>query len=556
MKNKRILLSLLLLISCLAFELLFCNSLFIKGIHSYVFSFARVFLYFLLFFIEYKVRDRIIVNRIEYEKKKGKINIIDIFLIICFFFTIAVDILYICMHKTNIMSQGIIIILLCFIIFLYKFYGGNFKVNIMLLMSISFIYSLVVTPNHAIDETTHFFTSYNLSQFDYNFNNGYVFEENMYNITKYKNYKFNEEKFIHYDKKMMTEKDTWYKPYKISKYIYIPSSIGIMISELLDGTIMDVFYIGRIFNTLTMLIGIYLLLKISDIKNVFVAVLVTPYFILLGSTYSTDAIGILSIMLFISYVLNIYRSNEKYISKKNVLILSIIMLLICLFKGASYFIIFALLLLIRKKIPKNKRILALLYVFVFMFIVVFQMKPDELNTGDVSITGEPNTTEQLKFLFSSPLIFIKVYGLHIVNTIFNINFYEGLLGEYFFPLCSKYFFGVYLLFLLYMGFSENDEQLKFKTRLYILLVILIVFLFTSTGLYLGYTGVGRIVIEGYQTRYLFPLIPLFLLTIGNKRIKILRDEKYDIINYGLCLFLNMAFIMIIVFFNSFEYWVK
>lgn len=555
MKNKKILLSILLFISCLSFELFFCNSLFLKGKSGYVFSFARLFLYLVLFFIEYKLSNRIIKNRVEYEKEKKKINIIDIFLIICFSVAIIADIVFILLHKTNLMSQGIIIVLLCYIVFLYFFYGKNYKLNILLLCSVCFIYSMVVTPMHAIDETTHFVSSYNLSKLDYNWSNGYEFDSNLYNITQYKNYYYNESLFVSYKSDVIDGSKTGYKTYSICKYLYIPSSIGIFVSETLHGTIMDTFYMGRFFNTLFTLLGIGLLLKIIKTKkNAYIAIVTTPYFLLLGSTYNVDALGNLAILLFVAYILNIYRSKDKYITKKNILFISILMLLIVLYKGASYFLVFLLLGLIFKKIPKNKRWFIPLYFIPFLLLIYLEMKPEALNTGVVAITGEPNPTEQLKFLFSSPFIPIKVYGLHFVNCFFTAGYYEGLLGTHFYPFCSTYFTLFYIVYLLYMGFSSDDESYKPKTRLFIVLVSLLLFFFTSTGLYLGYTGVGRIGIEGYQARYMYPIFFLLLLVINNKRIIVLKDKNYDIINYGLVLFLNMAFIFIIVFANAYEYW--
>ena len=555
MKKKKILLNVLLLISCLSFELLFCNSLFLKGKSSYVFSFARLFLYLLLFFIEYKISNRIIKNRIEYEKDKKKINIIDLFLIACFLVGIIVDVFFIIRGKTNLMSQGIVITLLCYIAFLYFFYSKNYKLNVILLCSVCFIYSMVVTPQHAIDEPTHFASSYNLSKLDYNWSNGYEFDSNLAKITQYKNYYYNESLFVHYDKKVIDGEKSNHKTYSICKYLYIPSSVGIFISELLHGTIMDTFYMGRFFNSLVTILGIALLLKITNKKkNVYIAIITTPYFLLLGSTYNVDAIGNLAILLFVSYVLNIYRSKDKYLSKKNVLFISILMLLIVLYKGSSYFLIFLLLILIYKKVPKNKKWIIPLYLIPFLILIYLEMKPEALNTGVTAITGEPNPTEQLKFLFSSPLVFIKVYGLHFVSCFFTAGYYEGLLGTYFYPFCSTYFTLFYIIYLLYMGFSSDDDSYSSKTRIIIVIIALLLFFFTSTGLYLGYTGVGRIIIEGYQSRYMYPIFFLLLLTINNKRIKVLKDKNYDIINYGLVLFLTMAFIFIIVYANAYEYW--
>ena len=224
MKKKKILLIVLLLISCLSFELLFCNSLFLKGKSGYVFSFARLFLYILLFFIEYKVSNRIINKRIEYEKEKRKINIIDIFLLLCFSALMIIDVLLIILNKTNIMSQGIVVILLCYIAFLFFFYGKSYKLNIILLCLVCFIYSIVITPKHAIDETTHFVSSYNLSKFDYNWKNGFEVDSNLEKITQYKNFYYNESLFIHYDKKVIDGKTTEYKPYSICKYLYTRGS--------------------------------------------------------------------------------------------------------------------------------------------------------------------------------------------------------------------------------------------------------------------------------------------------------------------------------------------
>ena len=555
MKKKKILLSILLLISCLSFEFLFCNSLFLKGKSGYVFSFARLFLYLLLFFIEYKTSNRIINNRLKYEKEKKKINAIDIFLIICFSVAIIADILFIVLGKTNLMSQAIVITLLCYIVFLFFFYGKSYKLNIVLLCSVCFIYSMVLTPQHAIDETTHFVSSYNLSKLDYNWSNGYELDSNLYKITQYKNYIYNESLFIHYDKDVIDGKTTNYKPYSICKYLYIPSSIGIMVSELLHGTIMDTFYMGRFFNSLVTILGIALLLKITNKKkNVYIAIVTTPYFLLLGSTYNVDALGNLAILIFVSYILNLYRSEDKYLTKKNVLFIAILMLLIVFYKGASYFLIFLLLILLYKKVPKNKKWYIPLFLLPFLILTYLEMKPEALNTGVTAITGEPNPTEQLKFLFSSPIIFVKVYGLHFVNCFFTAGYYEGLLGTHFYPFCSSYFTLFYIIYLLYMGFSSDDESYSPKNRIFIIIVALLLFFFTSTGLYLGYTGVGRIAIEGYQSRYMYPIFFLLLLTINNKRIEVLKDKNYDIINYGLVLFLTMAFIFIIVFANAYEYW--
>ena len=551
--KRKILLFVLLFISCLSFELLFCNSLFIKGESSYVFSLPRIVLYIILFLIEFKLQNKIINNRLKYETQKKKINIIDIFLILVFVFTIIVDIILIVMGRIDIMGQAIIICLLCYIIFLYFFYGNSYKLNILMLCSICFIYSMVVVPQHVLDENTHFISSYNIANFDYNWKNGYVADNGIIKISRFKKYSTNEKLFKHYDKKIIDGTKSKSRPYGICKYVYIPSSIGIFISQYLNGTIMDTFYLGRFFNSLFMLFLIGILLKIVKFqKNIYISIITIPFFILLGSTYSVDAIGTLFILIFTAYVLNIYKSDQEYLTKKNIIIISILMFAILLYKGASYFLIFLLLLLLKKKLPKKYYWVIGLYAVTIPILIYLFMRPGALNTGDVSITGQPDAKEQLKFLFSSPIIFIKVYGLHFIDCFFNMGYYNGFFGTFFYPFVSDYLVIIYVLFLLYIGLDADDIKFTKKEKIMIFIVAMLLFFFTSTGLYLGYTGVGRIHIEGYQARYLFPIVPLLLMLLSNNKIKINKSKNHDMFNYGLILFINIIFILIIVFANIYR----
>lgn len=554
-RKKTIILVTLLFLAILSFEFLFCNSTFVSSILKlnfdfslYIFSWARIFIYILFFIILYFIKDKIISNRILYEEstKRKKINSTKILLGSIFILTIAITLIMIFTMDISIMSLGVISLVLIYLIFLYLFHSNNYKLNILLVCSLCFIYAISTISIHPIDEMIHFSSAYNISQGNFNFNKSYS-DSNLDKINGWGNFNSNKDLHVHYnkDKYQVKEKsERW--PSDASEFLYIPSATGIFISQLLDGTIMDTFYLGRIFNALTLMFGIAILLKIVPFKiNCFVAVLTTPFFLLLGSTYNVDGIGVITILIFIAYVLKLYSNKKlKYLSKKNILYLLILMLIIILYKDASYFLVFCLLLILRKKVPK-KYIYILIPVFIIMlYLIYWQMVPQSINSGD-SRGGDTNMMEQLSFLLSSPIVFCKVYLMHTLNTFFTPEFYGELNNVRFFGEFSNYLILIYIFYLLYMGFSSDDKALNLKEKIYIFIIAGLIFYFTSTGLYLTYTPVGSYIIKGYQARYIWPIIPLLLLLLSNKKVKISNSYKLSF---------NFSLIITFLFLYSFLYY--
>ena len=78
---------------------------------------------------------------------------------------------------------------------------------------------------------------------------------------------------------------------------------------------------------------------------------------------------------------------------------------------------------------------------------------------------------------------------------------------------------------LFMGLSSDDKMLNIKEKALVFIVSCLVFYFTSTGLYLSFTPVGEFIIKGYQARYVWPVIPLLLMLLSNKKIKIVNSYK-------------------------------
>lgn len=561
LKRKEIQLFLLFFCAILIYDVLFCNSVWVSsvlrgnfGITSYVFSFARCFVYLLLLFLLILSKGSLIRNRVLYDNEKKKYKIIKYVIFLFQIIAIVAMVVLYFFYNLSIMSMAVICLLLIYLIFVSLFYSKNYKLNILIICSVSFIFTITTDTIHPVDEMIHFTSAYNIAHGNFGDSVSYS-DPSLDMIPGWGNFNTTQTLHVHYEKncQLVSEKiERW--PSVISQPLYFISASGIFISELLNGTIMDTFYMGRIFNAIVFLVGVAFLLKILPVKiNAFVAIITTPFLLLMSGTYNVDGIGNISILLFCAYIIKLFSDRtKKWLDKKDAIIIIILSLLILFYKNSAYFFIFGLFALIYKKIPKNKRLFFWLYILVLLFLTYKLIFPSNISSGD-SRGGDTNILGQLKFLFSSPFIFIRVYLMHTFNTFFNPVFYQELNSIYFFGTYSSYLTLIYFLYLIYMGLSSDDYKFKIGTKIYLLLIFFLNFYFTSTSLYLSFTPVGEYIIKGYQSRYIWAFLPLLLLVLDNKYVKIEKDKNYEMRNFTICLSLIMLFLYCDIFTRIFAY---
>lgn len=555
---KTIQLFLLLASSILIYDIFFCNSIFVSNLLkcnfddlNYIFSFARCFAYILLFVLLMIAKNKLISNRLLYEKSQKKYKLIKYIIFAFGVVCIGAAIVLFFEYDLTIISMSVILLLLIYLIFIYLFHSRNYKLNVLMICSVAFIFTITTDTIHPIDEVVHFTTAYNIAHGNFDDKYSYVNSE-LDKIPAWGNFSTLSNFHVHYnsnDVKVVKEREIFEKwPSNTSKPLYVFSALGIFVSEILNGTVMDTFYMGRLFNCIIYLIGVACLLKISPIKiNSFIAVITTPFLLLMSGTYNVDGIGNILVLLFTAYIFKIFSdSNKEFVTKKDVLILLILSFSLLFFKNAAYLFIFGLFGLIYKKIPKNKRVFFWLFVLILLFISYKLVFPTDMSGGDTR-GGDVSMINQLKYLFSSPVVFIKVYFMHTLNCFFNFEFYQELNANFFFSKYSVYLTILYLLYLLYMGLSSDDFKIKPWAKLYLFIIFALCFYFTSTTMFLAFTPVGDYIIKGYQPRYTWPFLPLLLCLLENKHIKILKDDVTSLRMTTISLTLILLFLCCSVF---------
>ena len=123
-------------------------------------------------------------------------------------------------------------------------------------------------------------------------------------------------------------------------------------------------------------------------------------------------------------------------------------------------------------------------------------------------------TQQLFFILSSPLQFLKILSLDVwTNSLAYLHGWVGVYGYDYWPVPAL----TYLLFplaVLASLFLDKAAPLPDKkTRLVLVILFALGYLLTITSLYIAFTPVKSLVVAGVQGRYFTPVMPLLLLAL-------------------------------------------
>ncbi len=541
--NKKQIITLLILCMIMGiYELLFCNYLFITGESTYAFSFYRMVMYVAVIILFLKFSKHILEYKGEIQKAEKYILYVSILLLLAtFFFTFV--------GKITLLTDIIIIIAILLILLLAFSLTGNYIKNFILIaLAMGFILSMIMPINNQLDEKRHFLSAYNLSYANINFNKP-IINEGVQSIPQRLNFeKFNTYFHKNYEPTFLEEyviEDISNIPAAYNPIQYLPSAIGIYIARLLGGSIADIYYAGRFFNLIGYIVLVAFTLKVLPYKRKsFYVIFLMPMLLALASVYSVDSIMVGVISLWIAYCLKLYEQKEK-ITGKQLFILLGIFTLIGTLKSMSYLPIalFIFIIPIRKIVKENKKYLVPIILLGIVSVTInigitLYLQSDQLSDPRVENT---NAMQQIEYIKEEPIEYIKILGKHIKTTLTEFSALSYLNGPMFFGNDFDNIFLILLLFLFYTGITDDSKNLSKKTKWIAIITFFIVLSITSTLLYISYTPLQGKTIQGYQLRYIFPIISLIVICLSSEKIKNQKSEKKD------CLFTTCFMVCFLVF---------
>ena len=277
---------------------------------------------------------------------------------------------------------------------------------------------------------------------------------------------------------------------------------------------------------------ITLALKIIPYKKYIISsVFFMPMLLALASVYSPDGIGTALIALFIAYCLKLHEKDNM--NKKEILLLLVLFTFAVSIKSIGYFgiALIVFILPLKKIIIQNKKYIKyVIPLLLIAFIIVLSILRTNINApGDTRSAGT-NNREQFEYILNNPVQYCKVLVKHTIDTFTSLRGMSFLNAPMFFYRTYYSLFLLMSIYLLFISIIDSSKQLKIKNRILFVFSFFIVFAMISTAMYLSYTKVGATYINGYQMRYIFPTLPLILMSISIKKIGLDIENKFKYSN--------------------------
>ena len=304
---------------------------------------------------------------------------------------------------------------------------------------------------------------------------------------------------------------------------YMVHLIGAFISDnVMHLGIIPIIYFMRLVGFFVWLLVIYFLIRFIPYgKWVLVTIGLIPTTIYQATTINADTFTTLITFSFITLVLYLYANRSRLLGRDYVALLSTATLLNLAKPG--YIIVTAISLILVSKIDggKLKRILTVLvglFIAAIPFVIWMYLVKDlsaqiplQLKPGaNVDVAG------QIANIIHSPTDLLYAYFISIFSN-YGSGILIGIVGSFGwidYPLPFWMIaIGVFLIIFSLVYASKDEIKLrmnKVRDRLWIFVVFIASVLFLMLVLYLTWTPVGFRRVDGFQGRYLIPLIPLLI----------------------------------------------
>lgn len=311
----------------------------------------------------------------------------------------------------------------------------------------------------------------------------------------------------------------------------------------------------------------YFAIKVSPYGKRIIAIFgLIPTVLFLSTQFSYDPPIIASMCLFVAEFLSVMCNKKKKIDLKVCLIL-LISIIVASFIKAVYIPLILLCLLIPKdnflndKQRKNFKIGVIL---IFIMIVITFVVPAVTTSDAIGDFrgGNTNSSEQLHMILKNPLGYANLLkdtaGALLADrtissfALYNYSYVKNVLNT---PSYTNiYFIILLLLVFVILTDSYNDKKIKNEKliKIFNCFIIIGIIILIWTALYIAFTPVGEMTINGVQSRYFLPLIiPFVLINLSNNKIK----SDYNIITYDSVIMgimsLTLLYSLYVVYFNSF-----
>ena len=340
----------------------------------------------------------------------------------------------------------------------------------------------------------------------------------------------------------------------ISDYAYVPSGLVIKLCKVLNVPFSLMFKLGKLITLLIYTFVGYITIKNAKIgKKLLFVILLLPTNLFLATQYSKDAYITPFLALGVSTFINICVANDK-VNLKSIMI----MVLSILFASGAKMVYIPLLLLLlfipKNKFKNNKQSLLVKTIIILLLLICMKvfLLPNISVGGSINydINGVNRSSGgQVANILEQPVSFARVFVSAFVS--FTSTYFvrvEALANFHSYKVLTPAIYYLLLFVFLFVIFTGENSKYKIPTKIKLILLILstLIICFIMGSMYLYYSSVGSITVDGVQPRYFLPLFYPVLLLFNNSIVKVkISENKYNII-----LILSLMFISIYYIFDN------
>ena len=385
---------------------------------------------------------------------------------------------------------------------------------------------------HPLDESTHFFRSFMISQGDFldctdsQGNIGGWVSENYNQIMSQqlniKNYLLNHEIW---NQPFSKEKVFVINPYmsSVTPLNHAVAAIGVFIGRLINAPAIVVIILGRVSDLTFYICFCYAAIKNSRYyKTLFFTAALVPYGLWLAGSFSIDPILIGASLMFLSISLKYYfDDSEDVVKTRDIILLLISGAFIASVKYLVYTpILLTFFLIPKKKFKKKQWVTVLLLAIILIGIMALvQLKLLSSFKFTEDRNGDVDVARQIKYIISDfGTVFRNILNYFVES---QLGFFEGMTPRYGSETVRD-LIGLFLIFGAAFEIKRYEFSNKNKKYIFILLMLFIfatIYLLTTVSLYLGFTPVGKFDVEGVQPRYFVPVLIFLMIPMSFVPIK-------------------------------------
>lgn len=431
-----------------------------------------------------------------------------------------------------------------------KLYQYFLKVSLI----IGTLYAFLNPMYFSLDEKEHMLRSYNLAQGNFIKQKGDMvkFSPSLSDIIEYPYNIYVPNTYAGFQEniKYLTELGSQEEQFAVHNstaepYVfpaYLISGIGMLIGRILNLSFPLTFYLGRIFNVIFYSILVAFAIKLSGkYSKLFFLIGSLPYFLFQSGSYSADMLtNAMSILVF-GLVLY-YRSRERKVGFKETVYLLGACTLTYISKVAYFPIVFSVLLIPKEqfKTPKLSTLTKIL--IPLSGILGFGLCTFYANRIGIVQWPMPgvNTKEQMSFILHNPIQYLYIiyttFQTGLTGMLVSATSQLGYCGE----LGNIHYFLILGSFIFVCATSSDAEKITVWNKVVLFVLIGLCIGASITALYLSFNAVGSPIVNGYQGRYLAPLLLPSLLLLCSKKFKLeIKPQTAKYITIAIALLLNL-----------------